>query len=66
MPRSHQSLNMLKSCLVKHGLKLLSLQKLLTGVFFFFFFLNSNSAQIKKTCLSSSKFCIKARVAVYL
>ena len=25
MPRSHQSLNMFKSCLVKHGLKLFSL-----------------------------------------
>ena len=33
MPRSHQSLNMFKSCLVKHGFKLFSLQKLLTGVF---------------------------------
>ena len=30
--RSHQSLNMFKSCLVKHGLKLFSLKKLLTDV----------------------------------
>ena len=34
MPRSHQTLNMFKSRLVKHGLKLFSLQKLLTDVFF--------------------------------
>ena len=32
MPRSHQSLNMFKSCLVKHGLKLFSLKKLFTDV----------------------------------
>ena len=43
MPRSHQSLNMFKSCLVKYGLKLLSLKKLLTDVFF-----TLNSAQIKE------------------
>ena len=32
MPRSHQSSNMFKSCLVEHGLKLFSLKKLLTDV----------------------------------
>ena len=39
IPRSHQSLNMFKSCLTKHGLKFFSLQKLLTEL---------NSAEIKK------------------
>ena len=33
MLRSHQSLNMFKSCLVKHGLKLFSLEKLLIDAF---------------------------------
>ena len=33
MPRSHRSLNMFKSCLVKHDLKLFSLQKLLADTF---------------------------------
>ena len=61
MPRLHQSLNMFKSSLVKHGLKLFSLSKLLAGVFF-----TSNSAQIEKHALSSSKSCIKAWVVVFL
>ena len=60
IPRSYQSLNMFKSCLVKHGLKLFSLKKLLTDVFVL-------QIQHKlKTCLSSSNSCIKARVAVFL
>ena len=33
-PRSHQSFNMFKSCLVKHGLKLFSLQKAAYWCFF--------------------------------
>ena len=33
IPHSHQSLNMFKCCLVKHGLKLFSSWKLLTDVY---------------------------------
>ena len=43
MPHSHQSLNTFKSCLIKQGLKLFSLQKLFADFFF-----TANLVQMKK------------------
>ena len=43
VPHSHQSLNTFKSCLIKQGLKLYSLQKLFAD-----FFSTANLVQMKK------------------